>query len=135
MPLAYHLHKDGQFLNVNGRMSNRLNLNTKVRVQVSAWDMYMREDEPENQCESDTLTFDDCLYTTLEREMRTNTKGNCTVPWTRDNSRICTDKEDIKTAFNISWTRGTNQVNSNHKKFLDEHIVPDWNNYFQVKGL
>ena len=135
MPLAYHLHKDGQFLNVNGRMSNRLKLNTKVLVQVSAWDMAMREDEPDNQCESDKLTFDDCLYTSLEREMRTNTKGNCTVPWTRDNSRICTDKEDIKTAFNISWTRGTNQVNSNHKTFLDVNISGLTEHYFLVKRL
>ena len=42
--------------------------------------------------------------------MRRNTRTGCTVPWTRDNSNICTDKDDVDKAFDISWTRGTNQM-------------------------
>ena len=42
--------------------------------------------------------------------MRSSTTQNCTVPWTKNNSMICTDPEDIEKAFSISWDRGTNQV-------------------------
>merc|ERR1712012_988496 len=42
--------------------------------------------------------------------MMSQTKENCTVPWTRNNSKICTNSEDIEKAFSISWNRGTNQM-------------------------
>ena len=109
MPVLYYLHKEGQFLNSNGRMAHKLNQNYKDQIEVAAWDMEMLNN-PSNDCAPDTWSFDDCLYETLEREMRGNTGTGCTVPWTKNNSKICTTKDDIETAFDISWNRGTNQV-------------------------
>ena len=109
MPLTYHVHKEGQFLDVSARMRHKLRLKTKVSAQVSAWDREMINN-PRNDCASESWLFDDCLYSALEREMTLNTRTGCTVPWTRNNSKICTEDDDKMTAFDISWNRGTNQV-------------------------
>ena len=110
MPVKFYLHKEGQFLNSNGRLGLRYEVGTLQEVQVSAWDIKMLKDDYVNKkCEND-LSFDDCLYNALENQMIEATEGNCTVPWTRNNSRICSDQSDVDKAFNISWSRGTNQV-------------------------
>ena len=108
--MKYYLHKEGQFLDMNGRMGKRLKTGITNEVQVSAWSAAMRPEKEENNCKEHD--FDDCLYNALEREMTSQTKENCTVPWTRNNSKICTNSEDIEKAFSISWNRGTNQVNN-----------------------
>ena len=105
----YYLHKEGQFLNSNGRMAHKLNQNYQDQIEVAAWDMKMLNN-PGNDCAPDTWSFDDCLYEAVEREMRRSTRTGCTVPWTRNNSKICTDQEDIRTAFDIDGKRWTNQV-------------------------
>ena len=107
------MHKEGQFLNGNGRMPFRFKRGTRQEAQVSTWDMQLINNQyVKNDCEADEKPFDDCLYKALEYHMVKNTKANCTVPWTRDNSRICSDPNDIEEAFNESWKRGTNQVKS-----------------------
>ena len=53
--------------------------------------------------------FDDCIYNTLTRLMRENTEDNCTVPYVRDDSKICTKPKDINATFWIAWNRVTNQ--------------------------
>ena len=47
--------------------------------------------------------------------MLKETKDNCTVPWTKHNSRICQDPADVEKSFNISWYMGTNQVRTKDK--------------------
>ena len=54
--------------------------------------------------------YDDCIYGMLARVMRANTDDNCTVPYIRDDSKICTKPEDINTTFWIAWNRVTNQM-------------------------
>ena len=108
MEVNYYLHKRGQFRSASGRMANLLKESSKDQVQISVWDMEMLwpQQSPRNDCAPDP--FDDCLYEALEREMRRNTRTGCTVPWTRNNSKICTDQEDMRTAFDIDgerWTR------------------------------
>ena len=111
MSVKYYLHKEGQFLNGNGRMPFRFKRGTKQEAQISTLDMQLLHNQyVQNDCESDEKSFDDCLYKALEYHMVKNTKANCTVPWTRDNSRICSDPHDIEIAFNESWKRGVNQV-------------------------
>ena len=118
MPVKYYLHKEGQFLNSNGRLGLRYEVGTLQEVQVSAWDIKMLKDDYVNKkCEND-LSFDDCLYNALENQMIEATEGNCTVPWTRNNSRICSDQSDVDKAFNISWSRGTNQVRRIYVQFI-----------------
>merc|ERR1711997_849959 len=46
--------------------------------------------------------------------MMNNTKSKCTVPWIRNNEKICTTPEDVNTSFWISWNHGTNQHNDCH---------------------
>ena len=37
--------------------------------------------------------YDDCIYNMLARTMREDTKDNCTVPYIRDDSNICTNPQ------------------------------------------
>ena len=41
--------------------------------------------------------------------MKRNTADECTVPWIKDNSKICSTSDDINTTFWIAWNRITNQ--------------------------
>ena len=109
LPVKYYLHKEGQFLDMNGRLGKRVIMGAENEAQVSAWSMEVLEEREQHNC-TNAISFDDCLYQTLEKEMRSSTTQNCTVPWTKNNSMICTDPEDIEKAFSISWDRGTNQV-------------------------
>ena len=114
LPVRYYIHKEGQFLNLNGKVPLRHSIGTVQHVQVSTWDMHLLNDpNVNNNCQDDMFvddTFDNCLYNALEYHMVHSTKTGCTVPWTRNNSRICSDPEDVVKAFDISWRRGTNQV-------------------------
>ena len=56
-----------------------------------------------------TENYDDCIYNMLTSEMRKNTEDNCTVPYVRDDRKICTKQKDINTTFWIAWNRVTNQ--------------------------
>ena len=97
-----------QFLDISGRMGHKVNVGERTAMQISVWDINV-QDKEKNNCSADP-DFDSCLYGILEKEMALKTKDNCTVPWTRNNSRICSETEDTKSAFYISWNRGTNQV-------------------------
>ena len=111
LPIKFYIHKAGQFLNLNGKMPLRYSTGTRHEVQVSTWDMQLLHNAyVQRKCQNDDITFDDCLYNALEYHMRANTLTNCTVPWTRNNSQICSNPSDIETAFSISWSRGTNQA-------------------------
>ena len=111
IPVRYYIHKEGQFLNLNGKVPLSFSLGGVQHAQISTWDMQLLNDEyVDNNCQDDDTLFDDCLYNALESRMVSATKTRCTVPWTRNNSRICSNPNDVKKAFRISWFRGTNQV-------------------------
>ena len=97
-------------MNLNGKVPLRYSIGTVQHVQVSIWDMHLLNDPNVNNNCQDDIMFDNCLYNALEYHMIHGTKTGCTVPWTRNHSRICSDPEDVKKAFDISWRRGTNQV-------------------------
>ena len=63
--------------------------------------------ENDRKCSHDT--YDHCMYDTLAKDMKKQTNENCTVPWILDNQNICSNTEDIQTAFWIAWKRITNQ--------------------------
>ena len=52
--------------------------------------------------------YDDCIYNMLARAMRENTEDNCTVPYIRDDSNICSKPNDINATFWIAWNRMLN---------------------------
>ena len=53
--------------------------------------------------------YDMCMYNKMSEVMKMNTEDECTVPWIRNNNRICSKSIDINTTFWIAWNRITNQ--------------------------
>ena len=53
--------------------------------------------------------YDDCMYSKVVDIMKKSTDSQCTVPWIRDNTNICSLPKDINTTFWIVWNRITNQ--------------------------
>ena len=53
--------------------------------------------------------YDECMYNKVYEVMKRNTADECTVPWIKDNMKICTKSDDINTTFWIAWNRITNQ--------------------------
>ena len=44
--------------------------------------------------------WDGLLYKEIDEEM-----GNCTAPWSKNNSRICNDTKSMKKAGDIYWSK------------------------------
>ena len=55
----------------------------------------------EETCSND-INYDKCVYQTKEDIMRKATKQNCTVPFTQDNSKVCSDNNDMNTVLLIA---------------------------------
>ena len=116
-----YFHGKGQFLDLSGRMGYRVHVGQRIQQQITFQDVLQLDykntkagmflslflTENERKCSHDT--YDDCMYSTLAKTMKNETKDNCTVPWVLDNQNICSSSEDIDKAFGISWDRITNQ--------------------------
>lgn len=88
-----------------------------MQSQITVTDIKILERElPEDEKEQSVTktcskeVYDDCIYGMLARVMRENTDDNCTVPYIRDDSKICTKPKDINTTFWVAWNRVTNQM-------------------------
>ena len=55
------------------------------------------------------INYDDCMYSSLARIMKTQTEDNCTTPFIHDNSNICTKTQDIQKSFLVAVRRTANQ--------------------------
>ena len=105
-----YFHTPDQFLDLSGRMGHKVLLGQKLTTQVKYIDFYQLERKVEvNKKSCAYHDYDGCMYNALYRLMMNSTKDNCTVPWIRDNHRICTKPEDINTTFWIAWNHVTNQ--------------------------
>ena len=108
----FYIHAPDQFLDLSGRMGHKIFRGQKMTTEVKYTDFYQLERTLENNEKSCSYhNYDDCMYSVLYSLMINNTMENCTVPWIRDNHKICTKPDDINTAFWIGWNRVTNQRN------------------------
>ena len=107
-----YIHAPDQFLDLSGRMGHKIFPGQKILSQVKYTDFYQLERELSNNRKTCSYhKYDECMYSKLHHWMITSTRENCTVPWIRKNDRICTNDEDINTAFWIAYNRVTNQYN------------------------
>ena len=98
-------------------MGHKIRIGEKVQFQVAMEEIQQLEykdvgnaltlSSKDKGCTHET--FDDCMYEVVAAVMKEETEGNCTVPWIRNNSNICSTSKDISTAYWIGWTRITNQ--------------------------
>ena len=93
-------------------MGHKIFPGQKVVSQVKFTDFYQLERElPGNVKSCSYHKYDNCMYSKLYELMINKTKDHCTVPWIRNNVRICTKPEDINETFWIAYNRVTNQYN------------------------
>ena len=99
-------------------MSHRVRVGQKVYAQITVQDMLQLERDLEKSANSaqweknktcSNIPYDQCMYNALVKRMQENTKDNCTVPFIRNNTNICTETEDIKESFLVAIRRITNQ--------------------------
>ena len=121
MDAKIYLHGLGQFLDLSGRMGYRAQVGKRSQIQITFQDVVQLDykntqtgtflsfflSEKDKKCSHDT--YDHCMYSTLAKYMKEETRDNCTVPWILDNQNICSNNSDIQKAFWISWNRITNQ--------------------------
>ena len=68
-----------------------------------------RDDSMEGRKTCMKESYEDCIYNMLTEEMKKNTEDNCTVPYVRDDTKICSKDSDKNTTFWIERNRVTNQ--------------------------
>ena len=118
--MKLYFHGPDQFLDLSGRMGYKLYRGETMQSQITVIDTEILErnvvepnDETGKEVEVKTCSkeiYDECIYGTLSQLMRNDTEGGCRAPFIRDdNDTICTEPDDIKTAFWIAWNRVTNQ--------------------------
>jgi hypothetical protein len=112
-----YFHAKDQFLDLSGRLGNKVYLGKRYETQIVAQDVYELEYknvhnglifyDSDRKCSYES--YDSCMYQTLINTMLQETEDHCTVPWVPGNNSICTTDNDINNAFWISWSRITNQ--------------------------
>ena len=98
-----YFHGPDQFLDLSGRMGYKLYKGEIMQSQITVTDITILErdvkkDENDPNYKKGQKTcsnelYDDCIYNMLARTMREDTKDNCTVPYIRDDSNICTNPQ------------------------------------------
>ena len=73
-------------------------------------EMLEEETQMHYSCRSEPA-YDDCMYAGVTEMMRMG--ANCTVPWIRDNTSICTKKRDRNFSYWRHYNTITNQVRGN----------------------
>ena len=122
MDVQVYFHSKDQFLDLSGRLGNKIYLGKRHEAQITVQDAFQLEYknvhngiifyESDRKCSY--KSYDSCMYQTLTKAMVQETEDQCTVPWVpysdlRYVSRICTKAKDINTTFWIAWSRITNQ--------------------------
>ena len=98
-----YFHGPDQFLDLSGRMGYKLYKGEIMQSQITVTDITIlerdvKEDKNDPNYKKGQKTcskelYDDCIYNMLARTMREDTKDNCTVPYIRDDSNICTNPQ------------------------------------------
>ena len=121
MDVKVYFHSKDQFLDLSGRLGNKVLIGKRYEIQIDVQDTHQLEYknvhngiilyDSDRKCSHES--YDKCMYQTLSRQMVGGTKDSCTVPWVpkdpRYVSRICNTPEDINKTFWIGWSRITNQ--------------------------
>jgi hypothetical protein len=122
MDVQVYFHAKDQFLDLSGRLGNKIYLGKRHETQITVQDAFQLEYknvhngiilyESDRKCSY--KSYDSCMYQALTKAMVLGTEDKCTVPWVpysdrRYVSRICTKSNDINTTFWIAWSRITNQ--------------------------
>ena len=117
MDVKVYFHSRNQFLDLSGRLGYKIHLGKQYETQVTVQDVLQIDYknvhngiifyESDRKCTFEA--YDKCMYRTLAKTMKENTKDNCTAPWVLDSDKICSKPEDANTTFWISWNRITNQ--------------------------
>ena len=112
-----YFHAKDQFLDLSGRLANKIHLGQQYETQITFVDVYELDYknvqngvifyESDRKCSYES--YDDCIQHTLTKAMMEETEDHCTVPWILGNNSICAKTVDMKKSFNIWWTRVTNQ--------------------------
>ena len=111
-----YFHRNGQFLDLSGRMGYKIYVKDVVQSQVMWHDIRMMSKDKDGGKTCIDSEYDTCMYSALIRHMEANTQSEngCTVPWvmngTEGATKICKDPENINTTFWIAWNRVTNQM-------------------------
>ena len=112
-----YFHAKDQFLDLSGRLGNKVYIGRRYETQIVAQDVYQLEYknvhngiifyESDRKCSFES--YDSCIYQTLTQQMMLETEDHCTAPWVPGKTRICTSPNDINKTFWIAWSRITNQ--------------------------
>ena len=112
-----YIHAKDQFLDFSGRMGYKVHLGERLEFQLTVQEI--KQFEYKNVKNALAITskdkscsyeiYDDCMYSKVVNIMKNSTESQCTVPWIRDNTNICSVPEDVNTTFWIAWNRITNQ--------------------------
>ena len=95
VPALYFVHMKGQFKFIHSQKLARRVIDSSVQLS-SVREIFLEEDHKKNTCLLPHQYSDEYWYKSSEDEM-----GNCTVPWTMNNSRICMNWEDAEEATKI----------------------------------
>ena len=105
------LHPENQFLDSSTStglsLYNTESFQTKVTYQqfvglaTTHWTEDMTGIQGKETC-SNEINYDECVYSEKENIMRKETMQNCTVPFTRDNKKVCNNQDDMKSSFRVA---------------------------------
>ena len=106
--MKQYIHAHGQFLNMNGRMGNKIYPGNIVENQITFVDVHMlQKKDAEGRLMCTREKYDDCIYGTMERLMMDT--YNCTSPWVI-NQKICEKGVSVYRTYLISRGHVTNQL-------------------------
>ena len=94
MEVAYYIHMEDQFKNTHKWVQPRYVVNgTRFNIQLSIQEVLLNS--MGHNC-IEHGNWDRFWYATTEEAM-----GSCTVPWTMNNSRICSDRTEMARVHSI----------------------------------
>ena len=115
--VSLHFHGSDQFLDLCGRMRNKLYRGEVVKYSIRYQDIQLLEKAVNQRvyqnevgeikstktCSHDA--YDECIYKGVDKVMRKTTKRKCTAPWIPTNENICTNLNDIMQTYKVwkSW--------------------------------
>ena len=95
VPAVYFVHMKGQFKYIHQQKQPGRLIDGSVQL-TSVREIFLLENHGKNRCLLPHEYSDSYWYESSEKEM-----VNCTVPWTMNNSRICSNWEEAEEATKI----------------------------------
>ena len=147
MDVSLHFHGIDQFLDLSGRMRNKLYKGEVVQYSITYQDTQLleRNDVQKSQAESCLHdSYDQCLYTKANRDMLAHTRDKCTAPWIPNNENICTNPDDVNRTYWIWRDVVTHDLGQCHipchfvsviVDAKDNHEISDLNSSYAVSSF